>query len=232
MHWIPDGRACYNVFMKISFVSDFDGTITDDDFFAYVKDAFFDDTVLKPWHLYLDGELSHFEALKQIYGTLRVSEEELRDLVKKVKIDEWVMPTFELCFNAKIPIYVASAGCDFYINLLIGKEIEKFNITLITNESTYSQASGLFMERPPKESPFYDENVGISKKEIVRVLKEDGYRVIFAGDGPPDIEPAKLSDVVFAKKLLLEKCQKEGISTEVFNDFRNIYSFLEREISG
>ena len=210
---------------EIAFVTDFDGTITDDDFFQYVKDAFLDESALAPWQLYLEGKTTHFEALKQIYGSLRVSEDELVDLVKKVSVDEWLIPTFEMLHNAQIPIYIASAGCDYYINLLIGDIIDKYGVRLVTNDSSYTQGGGLLMEKP-LESSYYDENVGISKRKIIAQLKESGWNVVFAGDGPPDIEPARLADIVFAKKILLDKCMAEGISIEGFNSYRDIYRYF------
>ena len=215
---------------KIAFVTDFDGTITNDDFFQYVGDAFFDDSALAPWRLYLKGKLSHFEALRQMYGSLRVCEKELIDLLKKVAVDEWVIPTFELLRDAQIPIYIASAGCDYYINLLVGGEIEKYGVNLVTNSSRYSQAEGLLMERPSKDNRFYDENVGISKKKIVEYLHQNDRRVIYAGDGPPDIDPARIADIVFAKKILLKKCIEEGIKTLKFSDYKDIYNFFEGEL--
>jgi len=214
----------------IAFVTDFDGTITDEDFFQYVKEAFFDDSALVPWQQYLEGKLSHFDALKQMYGTLRVCENDLIALVKKVNIDEWVLPTFKLLYDANIPIYIASAGCDYYINLLMGNEIEKYSATLITNSSRYSQTDGLIMERPPEDSQFYDKCVGISKKKIVSLLQQGGKRIVFAGDGPPDIEPARIADTVFTKKILLEKCVNEGIKTEEFSNYKDIYTFFESEL--
>ena len=216
---------------KIAFVTDFDGTITDNDFFQYVRDAFFDDSALAPWRHYLEGKLSHFEALRQIYGSLRVCESELINLEKNIVVDEWVIPTFELLHDAQIPIYIASAGCDYYINLLIGDEIKKYEVNLITNSSRYSQTEGLIMERPSKDNRFYSESVGISKKKIVEHLHQSGKRVVFAGDGPPDIEPARIADIVFAKKILLEKCIEEGTKTEKFSSYKDIYNFFERELT-
>lgn len=215
----------------MSFVTDFDGTITDDDFFVYVKEAFLDDTALAPWNRYLAGEITHFDALKQMFGSIRVNEEELINLIKKVNVDKWVIPTFEMLHKAQIPIYIASAGCDYYIKLLIGHEIEKYGVTLVTNRSSYSQLSGLMIERLPKDSPFYNEEIGISKAGIVNHLLQGGKRVVFAGDGPPDFEPAKLADTVFAKKILLEKCEKEGLKTKKFNDYQDIYTFFESELA-
>ena len=217
--------------VSTTFVTDFDGTISDDDFFEYVKDAFFDDSVLEPWRHHLAGELTHFDALKLIYSTLRADESDIKKFIKKIRLDEWVIPTFKLCYDAQISVYIASAGCDYYINLLIGSEIEKYKINLVTNHSAYSKAAGLIMEKPSKDSPYYDENFGISKREVIRILQKKGERVIFAGDGLPDIEAARQADVVFAKKRLLEKCELEGIKTEKFIDYKDIYLFFKKELT-
>ena len=217
---------------KLALVIDFDGTITDDDFFVYVRDAYFDDKALAPWRQYLNGELTHFNALKQIYGTLRVSEEEINRLVEKVKIDKSALELFKYCFNNNIPVYIASAGCDYYIKRLIGNEIQKYNITLITNTSYYNKDEGLVMQSPPVDSWYYKESTGISKASIVEYLKKNGHFVVFAGDGPPDIEPAKIADAVFAKKILLEKCIELGISTEEFIICEQIINYIKRFSNG
>ena len=52
---------------KAAFVSDFDGTITGDDFFAYASEAFFDEKSLTPWRRFKKGEITHFEALKEMF---------------------------------------------------------------------------------------------------------------------------------------------------------------------
>jgi len=215
---------------ELVFVTDFDGTISDDDFFQYTKEAFFDEGVLVPWTNYLEGKMFHFDALKEMYGTLRVSEEELINLVKKVKIDNWVIPTFNLLYEHDILIYIVSAGCDYYINLLIGSVIEKYGIKLITNSSSYSKTNGLVMEKPVESDPFYDEKTGISKLKVVEKIKENCKFVVFAGDGPPDIEPALAADVVFAKKILLDLCIEKGINSEQFYSYKDIYNYFEREL--
>ena len=213
--------------MQTALVIDFDGTITDEDFFVYLKEAYLDENSLEPWERYMDGKLTHFNALKEIFSTLRVNEADLQTLISQVKVDDWAIPLFELCNRLQIPIYIASAGCDYYINHIL--DIKKYGITLITNSSTYSQTEGLKMLLSKTDNPYYDENTGISKRKVVELLHNDGYRVIFAGDGPPDIEPAKIADVVFAKKILLEKCLAHGIPTETFDTCKDIYSFIERE---
>jgi len=215
------------------FVTDFDGTITEDDFFLYIKENVpgFKDLVDAPWQNYLDGKITHFNAITQMYATLRISESELISIVNKVNIDEWAVPTFKLLHEAQIPIYIASAGFNYYINILIGNEIEKFGATLVTNSSTYSQADGFILKRPPADSLFYDEGTGISKRRIVKHLQQSGKHVIFAGDGPPDYEPAQIADEVFAKKMLLDWCVKEGINTNLFDSYKDIYTYFEKELT-
>jgi len=215
---------------SLAFVTDFDGTISDEDFFHYVSEAFFDDSALEPWNRYRAGEISHFDALRLMYSTLRVCEKELAALIKNVHIDQWVVPTFKMLHDAGVPIYIASAGCDYYINILFGQEIKEYNAILVTNPSHYYKAQGLVMERPPKNCQYYDEAVGISKKKVVQLLQQEGRHVVFAGDGPPDIEPSRIADTVFAKKILLEKCIEEGIRTENFEGFKNIYNFFEGKL--
>lgn len=43
---------------SLAVVSDFDGTISRDDFFWLIADKYFDAPALEPWNLYLRGEIS------------------------------------------------------------------------------------------------------------------------------------------------------------------------------
>ena len=212
-------------------VLDFDGTITDEDFFVYLKEAYFDDNALAPWRQYLNGDISHFEALRQMFGMLRIPVEELDALISTVKVDDWVRPLFELCYKMGVPMYIASAGCDYYIKRILGKEINKYNITLVTNGSTYTQKAGLKITAPPEDSQYYNKDVGISKRAVVEGLVSSDYDVVFAGDGPPDIEPAIIATHVFAKKMLLEACKERGINTLPFDSCLDIYNFLKRSVA-
>lgn len=212
---------------KIAFISDFDGTITPEDFFKYVSDCWLDEKALRPWHEYLSGRESHLNALNRIFADIRVPQKELDAFIKSIPYDKDFPFVAAYCKGRGIPFYICSAGCDYYIRELIGEIIQKEDIQLVTNHGVYSEQHGLKMIPPPKTSPYYDDKVGISKAAIVEKLIADGYRVIFAGDGPPDIAPARLADVVFAKKILLEKCQEEGIKTERFNDYNDIFCYLK-----
>lgn len=215
---------------KTALISDFDGTISDDDFFTYITKAYFDDKALEPWHDYLAHRKTHFNALNEMFQKLRgISEADLQKMMDKIQIDKNFEKTAQLCAEKNIPLYICSAGCDYYINYLIGDIIKKYNITLITNHGVFSQENGLTMYAPDKDSPYYDKELGISKASIVNKLHAEGYKVIFAGDGPPDFDPAKIAEDVFAKKMLLERCRETGIKTHEFNSFNDIYAFIKEK---
>lgn len=140
------------------------------------------------------------DALNAIFSQIRLPEEELYSFIDSIVWDKSFVSVAEYCFRRHIPLYICSAGCDYYINRLIGSLISRWNIKLITNHGVYDAAGGLKMI-PPYDSEFYDARVGISKAGVVQSLKRQGYDVVFAGDGPPDFAPAQIADVVLPKNL-------------------------------
>jgi 2,3-diketo-5-methylthio-1-phosphopentane phosphatase len=208
-------------------VSDFDGTISDKDFFAYVADKYFDENALLPWKQYLAGEKTHFDALKEIFSKLRVSEDDFDKFIMQINADEKFFSTAELCDKLSIPVYICSAGCNYYIDLRIGDMLNKYGIKLITNPSFYSRSMGLQMTRPYKYDEFYSYETGIDKKKVVSNLQNRGYKVIYCGDGIPDYGAAGTADVVFAKNLLKNICEKADIKTLKFDDFGNVYNYIK-----
>lgn len=214
---------------KIAFVSDFDGTISDDDFFAYTSKTYFDEKALKPWRAFLAGQKTHFQALKEMFAQIHVPTESFHALIKTIRVDPDLERTWQLCRSKNVALYVCSAGNDYYIRRLIGNLLEKYKVELISNKGMYSPETGLVMTAPDQNDFYYDFDVGISKLNVVRRLKSDGYFVVFAGDGPPDVAPAELADVVFARKFLLEKCRQKGIKTEPFKSFKNILNYFAEQ---
>jgi len=209
------------------FISDFDGTITEDDFFTLISARYFTDEMLAPWREYLSGRQTHFNALNEMFKQIHIPEAELKTFIRQIHFDKAFFKVCTLCNRKNIPIYICSAGCDYYIEELIGRELKEYGITLITNRSEYNPKQGLRMHKPRLGSLYYSETTGISKKAIVEHLHEKGYKVIFAGDGPPDFEPAQIADVVFARKLLLEKCRQAGLKTQPFGSFKNVYDYIK-----
>ncbi|MCL1971516.1 MAG: MtnX-like HAD-IB family phosphatase [Endomicrobia bacterium] len=213
---------------KTVLISDFDGTITKEDFFNMVVDRLLKKEDIKPWEDYIAGRISHVEALSRIFAKVRITQNELDVFIQSIEIDPKVPETFELCKKLDIPIYICSAGMDYYILKRIPELIKKYNITIVSNNSEYAQETGFKLTPPSVNSPFYSKDTGIAKDELVNYLKNKGYFTIFAGDGRPDIKAAKAADAVFAKDILLELCRKQNIKTLRFDGFEDITEYIER----
>ena len=211
---------------KLALVTDFDGTISDDDFFDLVAKKYLSPKSLEPWSLYLEGKISHLEALKQVFAQIKIPEKELKIFIRNIKIDKNFVKVAQYCSQHKIPVYMCSAGCDYYIKISLGSVIDKYDIHLITNHGEYNPQTGLIMI-PPENSPFYDKNVGISKAGVVSYLQKQGFKVVLCGDGPPDFAPAQIADTIFAKKFLLKKCVAAKIKTQPFHDFKDELNYLK-----
>lgn len=211
---------------RTALVTDFDGTVSDNDFFTLVAEKYLSSADLAPWTRYMNGSLSHFEALNEVFAKIHIPQAELTKFIKSIPVDPFFADTAAYCDKHNIPLYICSAGCDYYINISIGELIEKNHINLVTNHGEYSQQTGLVMQAP-RDSLFYDKDVGISKAGVVKYLQSRGFSVAFCGDGPPDVRPARTAQTVFAKKYLLDKCREENIITKPFNSFRDVLTYLK-----
>lgn len=213
---------------KIVLISDFDGTITKEDFFNMAVERLLSPEALKPWHDYVSGKTTHIDALTGIFSQIRLSQDELDKFIDTIHIDKYFYDVMDFCVKHKIPVYICSAGTKYYIEKKIGKEIKKYAIQVVSNDGVYSPEKGLRLISPDKNDPFYDPNTGISKEALVKKLNREGYFTIYAGDGRPDLLPSKMADAVFAKSVLLDMCKKENIKTEKFENFKDILDYIRR----
>jgi 2-hydroxy-3-keto-5-methylthiopentenyl-1-phosphate phosphatase len=81
---------------KIALISDFDGTISVDDFFWYAIKDYLDENSLQPWNDYLDKKITHFEALSKIFGQIRAEKEDFDNFIDKFPIEEKFVDTLAL----------------------------------------------------------------------------------------------------------------------------------------
>ena len=213
---------------KIVLISDFDGTISKKDFFYMVIETLLKDkkNALVPWHDYLNGKIKHIDALTGIFSQIHLTQQELDEFISTIEVDSYFYDTAKYCMDKNIPFYICSAGTNYYIKKRIFDSLQKYNITLISNDATYSQQDGMKLVAPPETSPYYNANTGISKQAIVQKLKDEGFFTIYAGDGKPDFKSAQIADVVFAKDMLLELCRQKSIETKPFKNFNDILNYI------
>jgi len=210
-------------------ISDFDGTISKADFFWYVVDKLLNKQKdLQPWDDYLAGKITHFEALAGIFSKIKLTEKEFKEFVLNIPIEDGFVQTALFCNKNNIPFYILSAGTSYYINIILQHLNLQDKITVISNPAVYDTQKGLTLNKPSADLYYYSNEFGINKRKVVEQLKHKGFTV-FAGDGRPDIEPAKVADKVFARSELLKLCHANAISYTELKCYTQILEYLQHE---
>lgn len=170
-------------------VSDFDGTMTKYDFFDLARRDLPSAADHDFWQDYVDGRITHFEALAGIFASIRTDGPTIENLVDRMELDPALPEAVARLRAAGWEIVVASAGCDWYIRRLLshaGVELE-----VHANPGVFAPETGLVLSLPV-DSPYFKRETGIDKPGIVRAALARDPRAVFAGDGRPDLAPSNL----------------------------------------
>ena len=209
-------------------VSDFDGTMTEHDFYLLAIERLIPPGTPNFWEEYRAGTISHFEALRRYFAAIRESEPAVQQVVNSMKLDPRLREGIDRLRRAGWGVVVTSAGCDWYIRrLLRSADVE---IPVFANPGTYVEREGLVMQRPTT-SPFHSENLGVDKTAVVRKLISLGKNVAYAGDGFPDADPARLvpDSLRFARGDLATVLDAEKLAYRPFAVWFEIAAFLSDE---
>ena len=214
--------SCYT---NSALVSDFDGTLTQHDFYRLVVDRFLPTDAPDYWGQYRAGTLSHFDALAGIFRSLRTTEAELLATVDDMQLEPDLRELLDSLAEKGWRVIVTSAGCEWYIRYLLGKA--GVDLEVHSNPGRFEPGAGLVMERPTG-SPYQSEDVGIDKAAVVRAALETYDRVAFAGDGFPDLAPARLvaDSLRFARADLADAAREAGLSFRPFDRWREVAEAL------
>lgn len=211
---------------NMAVISDFDGTISHIDFFHFVVENLLQPGDLKPWEAFLDNKITHVDALRGIFGRIRLEKDVFNSFILDIPVDNKFVDTVNFCEVNDIPFYVVSAGADYYIKLLL-KHYEVYEkVTLITNKSKYSVNKGIYIPPGDVNWEYYCPEYGIDKLKVVTKLKKANYKIVFVGDGSFDLPAAKYSSVIFAKDKLLKRCKEQYINCFELTGFEVLLSYL------
>ena len=206
-------------------VSDFDGTMTRNDFYKLAIERLLPPDTPDYWAAYREGTLTHFEALRSYFAAIRASEDEVMVVVRAMELDPELPAAVASLRRAGWRVVVALAGCDWYIRKLLaaaGVEVE-----VHANPGRFHEGKGLVMEMPTG-SPFWSATLGVDKAGIVRGYLEEGRTVGFAGDGFPDAEAARLvpARLRFARADLAAVLRSNGSPFQEFATWSDIAGAL------
>ena len=127
-----------------------------------------------------------FVEFRRYFAAIRSDEATVLRLLAQMELDPNLASAIAQLRGAGWHVVVASAGCRWYIDRLLGEA--GVEIEVHGNPGRFVAGSGLQMAMP-HDSPYYSPTHGINKLGIVQHFIEAGLEVAFAGDGFPDAAP-------------------------------------------
>ncbi|WP_439622608.1 HAD-IB family phosphatase [Gemmata sp.] len=202
-------------------VTDFDGTMTREDFYRLVVGSLLPRGTPDHWSEYRRGEVTHFECLRRYFASIRASEAEVLAAVATMGLDPDLPASVAALEAAGWGVVVASAGSEWYIRKLLGAA--GVEIEVHSNPGRFVEGQGLLLEMPTG-SPFLSPTLGVDKAKVVRAHLDAGRTVAFAGDGFPDADAARLvpAELRFARADLASVLQTEGLAFRAFDAWSEV----------
>lgn len=181
------------------------------------------------WQEYLDGKLTHFEALVRYFRDIRCDKQTIESLLPQMEFDADAPTVIREWESKGGKIVVVSAGCEWYIRKIF--EAHHVSLELHANPGSFHPETGLKMELPP-HSPYLCLDRGVNKEAVVKDMLKISDYVSFAGDGIPDFEAAMLvaPSRRFARGWLAEHLKKEGHPFQAFDRWSEIIPRLLKEL--
>jgi 2-hydroxy-3-keto-5-methylthiopentenyl-1-phosphate phosphatase len=171
-------------------VTDFDGTLTDRDFYQLAVERLVPPDLPDHWADYRAGRITHFDALAAIFASIRATDEQaLLEVAHDMGLQPDLAEHLGRLRAAGWDVAVVSAGSDWYIErLLAGAGVD---LEVHANPGTFVPGGGLRVRRPD-DPRFRSHELGVDKAAVVRDALRRLPTVAFAGDGYPDLEAALL----------------------------------------
>lgn len=206
-------------------ISDFDGTMTQHDFYQLALESLLPPDIPDYWSEYRTGRITHFEALRRYFASIRATEAEVLAVVERMELDPALREAVGTLQTSGWKVIVTSAGCEWYIRRLL--DAAGVDIEVHANAGRFEAGKGLIMEMPTG-SPFLCPSLGVDKAGVVRTHLAAGRTVAFAGDGFPDAESARLvpGNLRFARGNLADVLTSESLEFQPFKTWSDIARVL------
>ena len=223
----PDFRARQSQHTKILVQCDFDSTVTEEDISYHLLDSFAQGDWRKLLKDYREKRITVDQFNTGAFALVKADKATLIDTIKaKFKVRAGFHQLVKHCSYRNFRLVIVSNGLDFYIHQIFGE-------LGFTDIEVYAA-----------QTRFYDDRIAVQylgpdgkrmedglKELYINLFLQDGYKVIYIGDGESDIKPAQYAHKIFARDSLLRHCQRNGIPCESFDDLNDVVKKLETIIN-
>lgn len=217
--------------MQTAYVVDFDGTITTTDISSELAAYYGGSAFMEIEQRYRNREIPIRIWLREIGKLLPADLELLKDQSQQWAV---IRPGFDLFLEKArqkgSPVIIASDGFGFYIEPILQREKLLGQIECIYRNETYINEQGIIEVKNPHAHKSCPVCGNCKAAHVVR-LKEEGYSIIYIGDGSNDRFGASWSDHVCARDRLAELCREYGFIYSQWYDFYDIIKIDEPGLS-
>ena len=213
------GASSANGKLTPAFLTDFDDTAAVQNVAELLLNRFGDPTWTDVRQQFRDGRMNLKEYQEITFRNIRADRSAMQHFVKEhATLRPFFTEVRQFCRVHEIPLAVVSQGLDFYIEALLERYgFVDVPIYAVDTSFDHGRISYHYNHVYPGR-----ESQGNSKALIVEQFQQQGYFVVFAGDGASDQEASRQADMVFAHRTLARFCETEGIDYTPFRDFKSI----------
>ncbi len=211
--------------MRALVFCDFDGTATEQDAQQAIMTHFTGDAWRPINDVWTRGQVTTAQRAAVQWGLVRASPEAVRAFVMEAVTFTPGFPAFVAwCQTEGHPLHLVSDGFDLYIDPLLARE-GLAHLPRTVNHLTLDGGTPQF--RFQHQNPACDR-CGNCKRWILEQARaaDPDARIVYLGDGVSDLCPARVADVVLARRALLERCQVVELPCYPFDDFDTVRAIL------
>ena len=202
---------------------DFDGTITMEDVSFTILDNFANGDWRERLKDYNSGKITVGRFNTEAFSMVNADRDTLvKHALKEVRIRPGFGKFLAYCEHEGIRPYIVSNGLDFYIEEImraLGAEGVEF-----TAARTEFKPEGLDVQYIGPDGTRLEDDF---KGAFTTSFLDQGYRVMYAGNGTSDLRPARRTSHIFATGSLLKHCQNLKVEHTAFSDFNQVIAKLE-----
>ena len=221
-------------------LTDFDDTAAEQNVAELLLQQFGDPTWTDIRARFREGEFTLIEYQEIVFRNILADRATMQAYVKEnANLRPYFRELWDYCQDNRIPLAVVSQGLDFYIEALLEKE----GYPLRHSSPAMRPVGGGNLLGSGPRIPVYSVNTdftqdgityeyrymrpgherqGNSKGLIVEQYRDQGYYIVYIGDGHSDFEAGEMADLLFAHRTLAEECNRKQIPFRPFSDFGDV----------
>lgn len=202
---------------------DFDGTVTEEDVSFTLLDTFADGNWRERLKDYQAGRISVGRFNTEAFAMVKADRATLIKVARsQARIRAGFTDFLAYCRRKGLRLVIVSNGLDFYIEEIL-RSIGAEDIE-VSAARTRFRPDGLEVQYIGPDGSHLEDDF---KGAYVKSFLEEGYRILYIGNGTSDLPPATRAHHIFATGSLLAHCQRLNLKCTPFTGFKEVINAIE-----